>query len=160
MNHRKLLVATAIVASAAITACSDMTVPTKPPSEGLPLASSEGRSLQLTKECSEYTGQAGDHCTVIKSNVQQIPAGSTVTYLEDADLVNLTFDGDVVLRAAPADAAFGHCIVTDLVKAIGNCEFSSGSGNLSGFRASVVVSGDRDPLLAHWKGWFSLNQGD
>ncbi|HEV7366547.1 MAG TPA: hypothetical protein VGN76_11925 [Gemmatimonadales bacterium] len=153
MIHRELLVATGLIAFAA---GSNTTAPNQPISEGVG-ASSESRSFHLTKECSEYLGQAGNHCTVIKSNVQLIPAGATVTYLVAADLVHGTYDGDVVLRANPGDAASGHCIVTDLVKAIGNCAFSGGTGHLSGFHAIVVVSGDRNPLLAHWKGRFSLN---
>jgi hypothetical protein len=159
MMHRKIFMATAIIASVASIACSDTTAPNQASSEGWTLKSSLGRALHLTKECSEYIGLAGDHCTIIKSNVKQIPAGSTVTYLVAADLENLSFDGDVVLHSEKGDA-FGHCIITDLVKAIGNCEFSSGIGQLTGFRASVVVSGDRNPLLAHWKGWFSLRLGD
>jgi hypothetical protein len=153
MMHRALLRATVIVAFAA---CSNTMAPNQPTSEGA-VESFEARSFQLTKECSEYLGQAGDHCTVIKSNVKLIPPGATVTYLVMADLVHGTFDGDVVLRTTPGDAAFGHCIITDLVKAIGNCAFSGGTGHLSGFHAIVVVSGDRNPLLAHWKGRFSLN---
>jgi hypothetical protein len=137
-----------------------MTGPNQPATEGLSLELSQGRALHLTNECSEYVGEAGDHCTVIKSNVTQIPAGSTVTYQVAADLRKGTYDGGVVLQANPGDAAFGHCIITDLVKTIGNCEFTSGTGRLDGFRASVVVSGDPNPLLAHWKGRFSLSRDD
>lgn len=154
MIHRELLVVTAIIAFAA---CSNTMGPNHPTSEGASVESSERRAFHLTKECSEYIGQAGDHCTVIKSNIKLIPPGATVTYLVAADLVHGTFDGDVVLQANPDDAAFGHCIITDLVKAIGNCAFSGGTGRLAGFRATVVVSGDRNPLLAHWKGWLSIN---
>ena len=153
MIHRALLRATVIVAFAA---CSNTAGPSQPRSEGA-VESTEARSFHLTKECSEYLGQAGDHCTVIKSNVELIPPGATVTYLVVADLVHGTFDGDVVLRTSPGDAAFGHCIISDLVRAIGNCVFSGGTGQLTGFHARVVVSGDRNPLLAHWKGRFSLN---
>jgi|tagenome__1003787_1003787.scaffolds.fasta_scaffold20033182_2 hypothetical protein len=154
MNHRTVF--TAVALALLIAGCSDGTAPNQPASAGTSLASSEGRSLQLTKECSQYTGRAGDHCTIIKSNVKLIPAGSTVTYLVAADLEHLTFDGAVVLQTTPGNAAYGHCRLTDLIKAIGNCEFSGGTGRLSGFSASVVVSGDPDPLLAHWKGEYSL----
>ena len=107
--HRALLRATVIVAFAA---CSNTAGPSQPRSEGA-VGSTEARSFHLTKECSEYLGQAGDHCTVIKSNVELIPPGATVTYLVVADLVHGTFDGDVVLRTSPGDAAFGHCIISD-----------------------------------------------
>jgi hypothetical protein len=160
MNRSDLLRATALIATLITTACSDMSGPDQPGADRSSSKSFQGRSLQLTKECSEYLGLAGDHCTIIKSNVRQIPAGSTVTYLADADLVNLSFDGDVVLRANPSDAAFGHCIITDLLTATGTCEFTSGIGQLSGFRARVVVSADRDPLLTDWKGTYSLSPRD
>jgi hypothetical protein len=154
MIDRALLRATVIVAFAAR---SNTTAPNQPLSAGA-VESSRGRSLHLTKECSEYIGQAGNHCTVIRSNVKLIPRGATVTYLVPADLVHGTYDGAVVLRTSPGDDASGHCMITDLVKAIGNCEFTSGTGRLDGFHASVVVSGDRNPLLAHWKGRFSLSR--
>src|SRR5687768_2128500 len=61
------------------------------------LAASSPRSgdFQLTKECSTYTGQAGDHCTVTVSNLKAIEIGTTFTY--EQAVVNGVLDSDIVL---------------------------------------------------------------
>ena len=50
------------------------------------VAASNGGSGQLhvTKNCSNYTGLAGSYCTVMSSNLPEIPAGSTVFYTQAA----------------------------------------------------------------------------
>ena len=60
---------------------------------GLPMARSG--DLQVTKECSEYTGRAGDFCTITSSNLEEIAAGAKVIYAEPAG--EGTLDTDVVL---------------------------------------------------------------
>ena len=52
--------------------------------------------LQITKECSEYTGRAGDFCTITSSNLEGIEAGAKVIYAEAAG--EGTLDTDVVRR--------------------------------------------------------------
>ena len=95
--------------------------------------------LHLAKECSKYTGAAGDYCTIVSSNVDAIKPGSRVYYLEalGGDL----FDGDVMLYAGHGNAAFGHCKV-DYSTAIGRCTLMGGVGQFQDFRANVVVSPD------------------
>jgi len=39
-------------------------------------------TLHVTKECSEYTGEAGSFCTIVSSNFDAIPVGSKVVYAE------------------------------------------------------------------------------
>ena len=39
-------------------------------------ATENGRTLHITKECSEYTGAAGDWCTVTVSDVGRLPVGT------------------------------------------------------------------------------------
>ena len=34
--------------------------------------------LHLTKECSQYTGEAGSFCTITSSNIDEITAGTKV----------------------------------------------------------------------------------
>jgi hypothetical protein len=41
-------------------------------------------TLYVTKECSEYTGEAGSFCTTASSNFDAIPIGSKVVYVEAA----------------------------------------------------------------------------
>lgn len=116
-------------------------------------------ALHLAKECSKYTGAAGDYCTIVSSNVDAIPVGSRVYYLAalDGDL----FDGDVMLYAGHGNAAFGHCKV-NVATATGRCTFTGGVGQFKDFHANVVVSADpANDLGALWDGKYSFgSHGD
>src|SRR4051812_28000140 len=59
------------------------------------LAASSPRSgdFQLTKECSTYAGQAGDHCRVIASDLKAIDLGTTFTY--EQAVANGVLDSDI-----------------------------------------------------------------
>jgi hypothetical protein len=119
----------------------------------------------LAKECSEYRGQAGDHCTLVRSNVEEIPVGSKVFYLVAADLKKGTYDGDVELRVSPGNVAFGHCVVTDLFATVpstvvGHCAFAGGTGRFKGFSAQIVVTFDGgNPALYGWNGTYNFTSG-
>src|SRR3989454_12410536 len=93
MIRRKLLIASAIIGSVSITACSDTTAPKKvvpglaaaevAVAEGAPsLSESSPRSgaLHVTKECSQYTRLAGGFCTITSSNLKDIEVGTRVVY--------------------------------------------------------------------------------
>jgi len=111
-------------------------------------------ALHLAKECSKYKGAAGDYCTIVRSNVDAIKAGSRVYYL--AALKGDSFDGDVMLYAGHGNAAFGHCKV-NVSTAVGRCTFGGGVGQFKDFNASVVVSADPNhDLGALWDGTFSF----
>jgi hypothetical protein len=117
-------------------------------------SSPRARALHLTKECSVYTGAAGDYCTIVSSNVDQIKVGSRVYYL--AALDGDSFDGDVMLYAGHGNAAFGHCQV-NVLTVTGRCKFTGGAGQFRGFHAKVVVSADpTNDLGARWDGTYSF----
>ena len=161
MIRRELLLATAIIASV-LTACSDTTAPNKPGSEGSSSSSFQrSGALHITKECHEYFGRAGDHCTIIASNLPLIPVGARVFYLMAADLEHGTYDGEVELRVQRGNVAFGHVIVTDLFSTvphttIGNASFSGGTGRFKGFHGQIVVSVSSNPSNADWDGTYSF----
>ena len=114
ISHR-LLVAGAVIAAVVTAACTDTTDPQQLAPEGLSLASAaRSGALHVEKECSEYTGHAGDFCTITSSSLQQIEEGSRVIYVSDA--VGTLLDTDVVLDLpGPGNNhAWGHCTV-DLV---------------------------------------------
>jgi hypothetical protein len=152
--------ASAIIASVVTAACSDTTAPNKPASEGSSSSFQRSGAVHITKECHEYFGQAGDHCTIIASNVPLIPVGARVFYLMAADLVNGTYDGDVELRVQRGNVAFGHVIVTDLFSTvphttIGNAAFSGGTGRFKEFHGQIVVSVSSNPSY-NWDGTYSF----
>jgi hypothetical protein len=115
-----------------------------------------GRSgaLQVTKECSEYKGRAGDFCTITSSNLEEIAAGVKVIYAEAAG--EATLDTDVVLDAGSGNTAKGH-VVLDLASNTGTARFSGGTGNFAGFEAQADVTADSDGLW-HWSGTYSIDR--
>ena len=102
-------------------------------------ASPRSGDLHVTKECSEYTGQAGDFCTITSSNVAAIEVGSRVIYLQP-----LTFpllDTDIVLDPpGPGNnMAFGH-VYLHLGTGAGVATFTGGTGKFTWFHATADVS--------------------
>ncbi len=115
-------------------------------------------ALHVTKECSTYTGHAGDICTITSSNVKEIEAGSRVVYASDA--VGASLDTDVHLDTpGPGnDAAFGHCALS-LETGIGVCDFSGGTGKFTWFHASIAVSPLGGPNF-EWNGTYRFSPRD
>ena len=113
--------------------------------------------LHVTKECSAYTGHAGDVCTITSSNVEEIEVGSKVVYAQAADFSTLSLDSDVVLDlpGPGANAASGHCHLS-LVTGIGLCTLSGGTGKFTHFQASARVSYLGGPNYA-WDGTYSFD---
>ena len=68
-------------------------------------------ALRVTKECSEYQGQAGQFCTITSSNIPWIRAGMRVVYEGVPNFTTLMLDTDVVLSAGHGSAADGHVIL-------------------------------------------------
>jgi hypothetical protein len=119
-------------------------------------ASPRSGALQVTKECSEYTGQAGSFCTFTSSNIKAIQAGDRIVYAQAAGLGSL--DTDVVIVAGPGNVAAGHCTLV-FASLPGRCTFSGGTGKFIHFRASVAVSVDETGLW-YWDGTYSFNPHD
>ena len=114
----------------------------------------------MTKECSAYTGAAGDVCTITSSNVKEIPVGSKVVYAQAANPSALLFDSDVVLDlpGPGTNAAAGHCQLNNLT-GVGICTFAGGTGKFTHFRGSANVSYLGGPDYA-WDGTYSFDLRD
>ncbi len=110
--------------------------------------------LHVTKECSAYTGLAGQFCTITSSNLEAIEVGSRVVYAQAAGAGSL--DSDIVLEAGPGNTAAGH-VVLDLAAGSGVVTFSGGTGKFTGFQARVDVSADSTGLW-HWEGTYSFSE--
>ena len=133
-KRRLLAVAAAILSLAAIT-------PT------VAAASPHSGSLHVTKECSAYTGAAGDFCTITSSNLWAIPVGSRVVY--EHALAYPVLDTAITLDPpGSGPVAFGH-VHLDLSTGQGVATFTGGTGNLAGFSATVAVA----PIPAQAYGW-------
>jgi hypothetical protein len=157
MIHRIPLMSTAIAAVVTI-ACSDSTAPQLGPEEPLSASSPRSGALHVTKECSEYTLQAGSFCTITSSNLKQIEVGSRIVYAQPAGATSL--DSDVILDPpGPGNnTAFGHCAL-EFATGVGRCTFSGGTGKFTWFHASVAVSYLGGPNWA-WDGSYSFSPRD
>jgi hypothetical protein len=165
MVHRKLLMATAIVATVVTISCSDTAAPNQLAADRSPSKSSrKSGELHLVKECSEYTALAGSFCTITKSNLSEITVGTREFALKDADLVAGTLNSDGLLYVRDGEIALNHCDISDIFATtgvIGRCTFSGGTGHFSGFHAEVVVSVNKeDPNKADFDGTYSFSQRD
>jgi len=117
-------------------------------------ASPRSGNLQVSKECSGYTGGAGSFCTITSSNLGAIEVGSRILYLQPDQL--FTPLGSEVVLDLPGpgnNAAFGRCSL-----AVGVCTFSGGTGKFTWFHARVDVT--NDPELWYWEGTYRFSPQD
>jgi hypothetical protein len=116
-------------------------------------ASPRSGDLHVTKECSEYFGHAGEHCTITGSNLNAIDRGMRVVYISAAGATSL--DSDLVLDGPGNNDAFGH-VTLDFGTLTGELTFSGGNGRFRGFHASVDVTYDAQAGLWRWDGTYSF----
>jgi hypothetical protein len=111
--------------------------------------------LSMAKECSKFAGHFGDHCTITKSSLAAIPAGTRAIY-HGPVLGPVFLSSSVVLDAGDGNTAFGHCNVDlSAPSPVGTCAFWSGSGSLTGFQAVVKLTTDTTGLF-HWDGSYTF----
>jgi hypothetical protein len=104
-------------------------------------------TLHLTKECSEYTGDARSFCTITSSNTDVIPVGSKVVYAEAASEAG-GLDTDIVVEIPNGDIVHGH-VVLDGATQTGTVTLAGGTGELATLAADLVVA----PLAAPTYSW-------
>ena len=109
--------------------------------------------LHVTKECSQYFGQAGQFCTITSSNLNAIRPGTNVVYASAAGATSL--DSDLVLDGPGNNNANGR-VTLNFLTASGTVSFSGGTGQYSGFHANVVVTYNPTDGLWHWDGTYSF----
>ena len=120
------------------------------------LAAPTMEPLNISKECSKYTGETPSFCTITESNLAAIPAGTKILYYGPVTSSPLFTSSTAVIATGPGDSAFGYCVVYDTASPpLGHCAFHGGSGALAGFQAVVKVSVD-DKQIWHWDGGYLL----
>ena len=110
--------------------------------------------LHVTKECSAYTGLAGQFCTFTSSNLAAIKVGSKIFYDQAAGTPAGLLDSNVVIDAGDGNRAFGRCTLV-LSTHVGLCTFSDGTGDFAGFHARVDVAPVGLPNFS-WDGTYSF----
>jgi hypothetical protein len=125
--------------SLAATAPGNEATVRQPVDPSLSASSARSGSFHVTKECSTYTRQRGDYCTVTSSDLKAIEVGSRFVYAQAASTTRL--DSDIVLDTPGHgnNTALGHCAL-DLVTGLGLCTFSGGTGKFTWFNATATVS--------------------
>ena len=121
------------------------------------LAAQNGRNgvIHIQKDCKDYNGAAGGHCTITNSNLAQLPANTIVYYDQAAGTPTGMLDSNVILDTGDGSSrAVGRCTL-DLTTGKGLCTFSDGTGLLAGFTARVDVSSLGGTLWA-WEGTYSF----
>jgi hypothetical protein len=118
-------------------------------------------TLHIVKDCSAYNRMAGGTCTIVKSNLAEIPPGSLVHYTQAFGILNPAWlDSNVVLDAGNGNKAVGRCTVDFSIATPGVCTFQDGTGRLAGFTARVAVSTSPTPPADFtWDGPYSFHQG-
>jgi hypothetical protein len=122
-------------------------------------ASPRSGELHMSKDCSTYTGLAGQHCTITSSSLRALGPGARIVYASPADFGTMTLDTDITITTRPGNTAFGHCTL-DLATASGLCSLSGGTGKFTWLQADVVVSYDSDTQLWNWDGTFAFTPHD
>lgn len=156
MVRNRLPVATAILASVVMTACSDPAATAPPRTTDAPAVVSQARtgSLHMIADCSLYTGLAGSFCTIVSSNLSEGGAGSRAVYASVAGVTSGISDVAIDPPGPGNNAAFGHCS-PDPATSLTQCTFSDGTGDLVGFRATVVVT-HAGGNIYYWDGTYSF----
>jgi len=113
-------------------------------------------SLRLTKECSQFHGQAGGFCTITTSNLKMIKPGSRVIYLKAAG--NTGLDTNIVLDAGHGNKAYGH-VVLDFATGTGTVTLNGGTGHFRHFHAKAAVSNTGGVNWA-WNGTYRFSPDD
>jgi len=115
-------------------------------------ATPRGGQLHITKDCTGYTGLAGQTCTVSASNVRAIPNGAVITYA--SGVVNGVLDSDLTLDAGPGNVVHGH-VNLDLGSLSGVVVLSGGTGKFNHMQASVSVAHDHGDIWT-WDGDYAF----
>lgn len=162
LTMKRMLVGGLFAGAVAVVGCSGSALPTGPGvTTGLSgLAASFPRSgeLHVTKECSQYAGQAGQFCTITSSNLPQIEEGSRVIYASDLVFPLLDSVVELNLPGLGNNKASGRCQLNLLTK-VGECRFSGGTGKFTHFSARVDVSSLGGTNWA-WNGTYTFTPQD
>jgi len=100
--------------------------------------------LQVTKDCSQNTLQAGGFCTITGSNLNAIRPGMKVIYTNPtvSGTTPPVLSSDLYVDGPGNNDAYGHVDLT-LGTFTGPLTFSGGTGRFSGFHATITVTCDQ-----------------
>jgi len=115
--------------------------------------------LHVTKECSEYHGNAGEFCTITSSSVNAIKPGSKVFYASAANFALGTLDSNLVIDGPGNNTAFGR-VVLNLSTFTGTVTLSGGTGEFTHFHAGPITVACPAFPACSWNGPYSFGPND
>jgi hypothetical protein len=116
-------------------------------------------ALRVTKECSEYHGNAGEFCTITSSSMNAIKPGSRVFYASAANFALGTLDSNLVIDGPGNNTAFGH-VVLNLSTFTGTVTLSGGTGEFRHFHAGPITVACPAFPACSWNGPYSFGPND
>ena len=133
----------------------------------VPLAAQNGRNgqLHIVKDCAMESGIPGsDFCTIVTSNLPELPAGTQIYYDLSAGPTAGPgyFDDNIFVFVNTSQWAVGRCTGPNNINTPGTgglCTLSDGFGPLAGFTARINVTyspGGNGSLYA-WDGTYGFN---
>jgi hypothetical protein len=128
-------------------------------SVGLADAAPRSGVLHVTKNCSQYTFQAGSFCTITSSNLNAIKAGSRVVYASAPNLAAGVLDSDLVIDGPGHNNAYGH-VLLHLQTLTGVVSFRGGTGTFAHFRAGPIAVACPAYPDCSWDGPYSFSGSD
>lgn len=148
MINPKAIVRLFLTTTAAVTVLVPLTV----------ASAASPRTLYVTKECSEYNGQADAFCTITSSNLSAIETGSQVVYLSAA---GDPADGFLIsdIRIYSGESIARGQVRLNLSKLTGVVTLSGGTGVFAHFHATLKVVCDwpTDYPNCSWVGPYSFS---
>ena len=101
--------------------------------------------LHVTKECHEFSGQAGGFCTITGSNLNAIRPGMKVIYTNPtvSGSTPPVLSSDLYVDGPGNNDAYGHValdVTPGPAQYSGPLTFSGGTGRFSGFHADITVT--------------------
>jgi hypothetical protein len=100
--------------------------------------------LHVTKECHEFSGQAGGFCTITGSNLNAIRPGMKVIYTNPAVAgTPPVLSSDLYVDGPGNNDAYGHValnVAPGATQFTGPLTFSGGTGQFRGFHAILWVT--------------------
>ena len=156
----KLKVMTTIFALALVVGVVALTLSLSSGAASVSASTARNGDLHVTKECSQYNGNAGDFCTITSSNLAEIVVGTRVNYDQAAGIPAGLLDSNIVLDAGNGNWAVGRCTIYagNILGTVGVCTFSDGTGRFAGFHARVNVStSDPNFINYNWDGTYGFS---
>jgi hypothetical protein len=127
------------------------------PTAGFASSTARSGALDVTKECGDYHGAAGEFCTITSSNIPAIKARSKVIYASAAgDPIPGQLNSDLIIDGPGNNNAFGH-VVLDFSTLSGVVTFSGGTGEFTHFHAGPIAVACPGFPDCSWDGPYSFS---